>query len=163
MPRHKEAHLIDRIGWLRASVLGANDGIVSVSSLIVGEAAADPSRAAILIAGIAFRLTNLGFGLLGHALALQAGRPFAALLREARLIRAHLPTYNSRGARPLVGRYTGSYIRKPGLWRPSCTSAMGAVMVGWPLSMARSMASRRSASLPTSRPRAAWLSCSGST
>ena len=47
MPRHKEAHLIDRIGWLRASVLGANDGIVSTASLIVGVAAAQASPATI--------------------------------------------------------------------------------------------------------------------
>lgn len=39
---HEELHYINRAGWLRASVLGANDGIVSVSSLIVGVAAADP-------------------------------------------------------------------------------------------------------------------------
>ena len=39
---HKELHYVDRAGWLRAAVLGANDGIVSVSSLIVGVAAADP-------------------------------------------------------------------------------------------------------------------------
>lgn len=53
MPRHKEAHLIDRIGWLRASVLGANDGIVSTASLIVGVAAASTSRNEILVAGVA--------------------------------------------------------------------------------------------------------------
>lgn len=50
---HKELHFINRSGWLRAAVLGANDGVVSVSSLIVGVAAADPSPAAILIAGFA--------------------------------------------------------------------------------------------------------------
>lgn len=50
---HEEPHFIDRAGWLRAAVLGANDGIVSVSSLIVGVAAADPGRSAILVAGAA--------------------------------------------------------------------------------------------------------------
>lgn len=48
-----EGHAIARIGWLRAAVLGANDGIVSTGSLIVGVAAADASRASVLIAGIA--------------------------------------------------------------------------------------------------------------
>ena len=49
---HEELHYIDRAGWLRAAVLGANDGIVSVSSLIVGVAAANPSPTAVgLVAG----------------------------------------------------------------------------------------------------------------
>ena len=50
---HEELHYINRSGWLRAAVLGANDGIVSVSSLVVGVAAADPSPQAVLIAGFA--------------------------------------------------------------------------------------------------------------
>jgi VIT1/CCC1 family predicted Fe2+/Mn2+ transporter len=62
---HEELHYVDRAGWLRAAVLGANDGIVSVSSLIVGVAAADPSRAAILIAGAA--------GLAAGAMSMAAG------------------------------------------------------------------------------------------
>ena len=53
MPGHGERHAFSRIGWLRAAVLGANDGIVSTGSLIVGVAAADASRASILIAGAA--------------------------------------------------------------------------------------------------------------
>lgn len=48
-----DPHYVNRMGWLRASVLGANDGIVSVGALIVGVAAADPGRHAILIAGLA--------------------------------------------------------------------------------------------------------------
>jgi VIT1/CCC1 family predicted Fe2+/Mn2+ transporter len=51
--RHAERHRTDRIGWLRAAVLGANDGIVSTSSLIVGVAAASASHASILLTGIA--------------------------------------------------------------------------------------------------------------
>ena len=65
MPRHKEAHLIDRIGWLRASVLGANDGIVSTASLIVGVAAAQAAPATILLTGIA--------GLVAGAMSMAAG------------------------------------------------------------------------------------------
>jgi VIT1/CCC1 family predicted Fe2+/Mn2+ transporter len=55
MPRatHREKHSVSRIGWLRAAVMGANDGIVSTSSLIVGVAAAESSRAAVLVAGVA--------------------------------------------------------------------------------------------------------------
>ena len=48
---HRENHLVDRIGWLRAAVLGANDGIVSTASLIVGVAAAAATQSDVLIAG----------------------------------------------------------------------------------------------------------------
>jgi VIT1/CCC1 family predicted Fe2+/Mn2+ transporter len=65
MPRHKEAHFIDRIGWLRAAVLGANDGIVSTASLIVGVAAAQATPATILLTGIA--------GLVAGAMSMAAG------------------------------------------------------------------------------------------
>jgi VIT1/CCC1 family predicted Fe2+/Mn2+ transporter len=51
--RHAERHRTDRIGWLRAAVLGANDGIVSTASLIVGVAAASASHASILLTGVA--------------------------------------------------------------------------------------------------------------
>jgi VIT1/CCC1 family predicted Fe2+/Mn2+ transporter len=50
---HPEHHLVDRIGWLRAAVLGANDGIISTASLIVGVAAAAATKDAVLVAGIA--------------------------------------------------------------------------------------------------------------
>src|SRR5262245_43076674 len=56
MPRlhlHAEHHLVDRIGWLRAAVLGANDGILSTASLIVGVAAAAATKNAVLVAGVA--------------------------------------------------------------------------------------------------------------
>ena len=51
--RHPERHQVGRLGWLRAAVLGANDGIVSTASLIVGVAAANGSSQAILVAGVA--------------------------------------------------------------------------------------------------------------
>jgi VIT1/CCC1 family predicted Fe2+/Mn2+ transporter len=60
-----EAHLVDRIGWLRAAVLGANDGIVSTASLIVGVAAAAGKPSEILVAGIA--------GLVAGAMSMAAG------------------------------------------------------------------------------------------
>ena len=62
---HGESHLVSRIGWMRAAVLGANDGIVSTASLIVGVAAAGSSQSAILIAG--------GAGLVAGALSMAAG------------------------------------------------------------------------------------------
>ena len=51
--KHSESHRTHRIGWLRAAVLGANDGIVSTASLIVGVAAADPGRSSVMVAGLA--------------------------------------------------------------------------------------------------------------
>jgi VIT1/CCC1 family predicted Fe2+/Mn2+ transporter len=51
--RHKERHRIERIGWLRAAVLGANDGIVSTASLVLGVAAAHGTRSSVLVAGVA--------------------------------------------------------------------------------------------------------------
>jgi len=62
---HQEIHNTHRIGWLRAAVLGANDGIVSTASLIVGVAAADSTRATILVAGVA--------GLVAGAMSMAAG------------------------------------------------------------------------------------------
>jgi VIT1/CCC1 family predicted Fe2+/Mn2+ transporter len=62
---HTEAHLVSRIGWLRAAVLGANDGIVSTASLIVGVAAASAATSDVLVAGIA--------GLVAGAMSMAAG------------------------------------------------------------------------------------------
>jgi VIT1/CCC1 family predicted Fe2+/Mn2+ transporter len=59
----REIHRSHRIGWLRAAVLGANDGLISTSSLVVGVAAAEPSRSAILLAAVA----GLGAGALSMA------------------------------------------------------------------------------------------------
>ena len=63
--RHSETHRTHRIGWLRAAVLGANDGIVSTASLIVGVAAADSGRSGVLVAGLA--------GLVAGAMSMAAG------------------------------------------------------------------------------------------
>jgi len=63
--RHSERHKTQRIGWLRAAVLGANDGIVSTASLVVGVAAANATRNNILVAGVA--------GLVAGAMSMAAG------------------------------------------------------------------------------------------
>jgi VIT1/CCC1 family predicted Fe2+/Mn2+ transporter len=63
--RHKERHCSERIGWLRAAVLGANDGIVSTASLVVGVAAAGTPRSQVIVAGIA--------GLVAGAMSMAAG------------------------------------------------------------------------------------------
>ena len=63
--RHRELHRSDRIGWLRAAVLGANDGIVSTGSLIVGVAAAGAATGDVVLAGVA--------GLVAGAMSMAAG------------------------------------------------------------------------------------------
>lgn len=63
--RHTERHLVSRIGWLRAAVLGANDGLVSTASLIVGVAAASAQPNEILVAGVA--------GMVAGAMSMAAG------------------------------------------------------------------------------------------
>ena len=83
---HKESHLVKRIGWLRAAVLGANDGIISTASLILGVASAGGSKSNVLVAGVA--------GLVAGAMSMAAGEyvsvssqsdtEHADLAREAR-------------------------------------------------------------------------------
>jgi VIT1/CCC1 family predicted Fe2+/Mn2+ transporter len=62
---HNEQHLTDRVAWLRAAVLGANDGIISISSLLIGVASASSSSGNVLIAGVA--------GLVAGAMSMAAG------------------------------------------------------------------------------------------
>ena len=79
--RHREQHRSSRIGWLRAAVLGANDGIVSTASLIVGVASAASSRQQILVAGVA--------GLVAGALSMAAGE-YVSVSSQADTERADL-------------------------------------------------------------------------
>lgn len=100
---HSETHLVARIGWLRAAVLGANDGLVSTASLIVGVAAAQTSKSGILVAGVA--------GLVAGAMSMAAGEYVsvssqsdtekADLAREA----AELTADPAAEARELAGIY----------------------------------------------------------
>lgn len=76
-----EHHRVHRIGWLRAAVLGANDGIVSTASLIVGVAAANTGRSSILIAGVA--------GLVAGAMSMAAGE-YVSVSSQADTERADL-------------------------------------------------------------------------
>ena len=78
---HPENHLVERIGWLRAAVLGANDGIVSTASLIVGVAAAATSPGDVLIAGVA--------GLVAGAMSMAAGE-YVSVSSQADTERADL-------------------------------------------------------------------------
>ena len=78
---HHEQHRSERIGWLRAAVLGANDGIVSTASLVVGIAAANSRRSEILLAGVA--------GLVSGALSMAAGE-YVSVSSQADTERADL-------------------------------------------------------------------------
>src|ERR1700682_4341576 len=86
---HRELHRSERIGWLRAAVLGANDGLISTSSLVVGVAAAEPGRAGILVAAVA--------GLVAGTLSMAAGE-YVSVSSQADAEQADL----ARGRRQLA-------------------------------------------------------------
>lgn len=118
--RHLERHSIERVGWLRAAVLGANDGIVSTSSLLVGVAAAQAARGEILAAGLA--------GLVAGAMSMAAGeyvsvssqadaeradiaRERRELVREPELERSELAQiYVDRGLEPALARQVAEQL-----------------------------------------------------
>jgi VIT1/CCC1 family predicted Fe2+/Mn2+ transporter len=108
---HRERHRTERVGWLRAAVLGANDGIVSTASLIVGVAAAHAARHDILVAGVA--------GLVAGAMSMAAGE-YVSVSSQADTERADL----ARERRELetdqageLAELTGIYVKR-GLDRP---------------------------------------------
>jgi VIT1/CCC1 family predicted Fe2+/Mn2+ transporter len=81
MPLHRERHRTERVGWLRAAVLGANDGIVSTASLVVGVASSGAARGEVLVAGVA--------GLVAGALSMAAGE-YVSVSSQADTERADL-------------------------------------------------------------------------
>jgi VIT1/CCC1 family predicted Fe2+/Mn2+ transporter len=110
--RHTERHRTDRIGWLRAAVLGANDGIVSTASLVVGVAAASASQDSILVAGVA--------GLVAGAMSMAAGE-YVSVHSQADTERAdlsrertELETDPAAERRELTAIYVGRGL-EPGL------------------------------------------------
>ncbi len=104
--RHSEKHRTDRIGWLRAAVLGANDGIVSTASLVLGVAAARASSHDILVAGAA--------GLVAGAMSMAAGE-YVSVSSQSDTEQADLARENSELAADEVGELrelTGIYIKR---------------------------------------------------
>ncbi len=117
---HTEHHRISRIGWLRAAVLGANDGIISTASLIVGVAATQAARPEILIAGVA--------GLVAGAMSMAAGEyvsvksqadtEAADLQRERHELKHNIAhetdelagTYVARGLEPALARQVAEQL-----------------------------------------------------
>lgn len=120
LSKHKEKHRLERVGWLRAAVLGANDGIVSTAALIVGVAAAGTDTKTILLSGIA--------GLLAGAMSMAAGEYVsvhtqadaedAVLLQEREELRdapeAELreltAIYTGRGLEPALARQVAEQL-----------------------------------------------------
>ena len=120
--RHLERHRTDRIGWLRAAVLGANDGIVSTASLVLGVVAAGATPQAVLVAGVA--------GLMAGAMSMAAGEYVsvfsqadtekAELERERREIELHPEAehselagiYMKRGLSPELARQVAGQLMK---------------------------------------------------
>lgn len=107
MPRiHREAHRTERIGWLRAAVLGANDGIVSTASLVVGVAAASAGRTEVLVAGVA--------GLVAGAMSMAAGE-YVSVSSQADTEQADLTRERSELAsmpESELNELTGIYVQR---------------------------------------------------
>jgi VIT1/CCC1 family predicted Fe2+/Mn2+ transporter len=119
--RHRERHRTDRIGWLRAAVLGANDGIVSTASLVLGVAAAHATPSNVLVAGIA--------GLVAGAMSMAAGEYVSvhsqADTEQAELERerAELSTDEEGERRELTAIYVGRGL-DPALAKQVATQLM---------------------------------------
>ena len=109
--RHHERHVGDRIGWLRAAVLGANDGILSTAGLVVGVASAEAARGSVLLAGIA--------GLVAGALSMAAGEYVsvssqADAERAERELEKHELETDAKGEHAeLVSIYVGRGLDRP--------------------------------------------------
>lgn len=117
---HPERHATSRIGWLRAAVLGANDGIVSTASLIVGVAAANASRSSVLVAGVAALFAGAMSMAAGEYVSVssQADTEKADLTRERAELKEQpefeheelTRIYQSRGVDPKIAREVASQM-----------------------------------------------------
>ncbi len=112
MPRiHKETHRADRIGWLRAAVLGANDGTISVASLVMGIAAAGATKSSILLTGMAGMVAGAMSMAAGEYVSVksQADTENADIAKEKR----ELETEPELELQELTGIYVGRGLDKP--------------------------------------------------
>lgn len=104
--RHEERHRTDRISWLRAAVLGANDGVVSTASLLLGVASANATRPAVLLAGTA--------GLVAGAMSMAAGE-YVSVSSQADTERADIARERGELASDAAGELaelTGIYVER---------------------------------------------------
>src|SRR5215510_3930999 len=104
--RHTERHQVGRLGWLRAAVLGANDGIVSTASLIVGVAAAGGSTQAVLVAGVAALVAGAMSMAAGEyvSVSAQSDSEAADLARERRELTEETESEQDELTRIYIGR-----------------------------------------------------------
>ena len=115
-PRHIETHLVERIGWLRAAVLGANDGIISTASLILGVAAAAAAKSDIMLAGVAGLVAGAMYMAAGEYVSVgsQSDTEQADLAKERRSLRK-IQTSRRRSwhrfGRPRRGGWSGTRSR----------------------------------------------------
>ncbi len=126
--RHTERHRTERIGWLRAAVLGANDGIVSTASLILGVAAANGTHSSVMVAGVA--------GLVAGAMSMAAGEYVsvhsqadteqADLARERQELRADGPAERRELTAIYVGRGLDPALAKQVADQLTAHDALGA-------------------------------------
>jgi vacuolar iron transporter family protein len=117
---HTERHLVSRIGWLRAAVLGANDGIVSTASLVIGVAAAHADKQAILVAGVAALVAGSMSMAAGEYVSVssQSDTEKADLARETRELREQpdfereelASIYVARGLAPELARQVADQL-----------------------------------------------------
>jgi VIT1/CCC1 family predicted Fe2+/Mn2+ transporter len=115
-----EEHRSHRVGWLRAAVLGANDGIVSTSSLVIGVAAASPSRSAVMTAGVAGLVAGAMSMATGEYVSVSSQRDTeqADLRIEAEALAEHPQTelrelariYETRGVEPGLARLVAEQL-----------------------------------------------------
>jgi VIT1/CCC1 family predicted Fe2+/Mn2+ transporter len=120
-PKHREHHRLDRIGWLRAAVLGANDGILSTASLLVGVASAQATSGSILLAGVA--------GLVAGAMSMAAGE-YVSVRSQADSEQAELDLESRELLEDPTGEHkelTEIYVRR-GLDRPLAHEVAGQLM-----------------------------------
>jgi VIT1/CCC1 family predicted Fe2+/Mn2+ transporter len=118
--RHRERHRTAHIGWLRAAVLGANDGLISTASLVVGVAASGADRPAVLIAGIAGVVAGAMSMAAGEYVSVssQADTEAADLSRERRELAATpdaekeelVGIYTARGLTPALARQVADQL-----------------------------------------------------
>src|SRR5438445_929401 len=111
MRRHRERHVGDRVGWLRAAVLGANDGILSTAGLVVGVASADATLGSVMVAGVA--------GLVAGALSMATGEYVSVSSQSdaekaERELEQHELAIDAHGEREeLVNIYVGRGLDRP--------------------------------------------------
>jgi VIT1/CCC1 family predicted Fe2+/Mn2+ transporter len=145
---HPEHHLVERIGWLRAAVLGANDGIVSTASLIVGVAAAATAPGDVLIAGVAGLVAGAMSMASGEYVSVssQADTEHADLARESAELKQDpaleldelSQIYVGRGVEPGLARQVAQQLMKAGALAAHACDELGisAVSTARPLQAA---------------------------